>query len=65
MKFAHFSSENSGQNNGRTSPFWGKNSGQGLVLKQGFPVFTIMRVKRIKVFDSLFLENAPFFQRKF
>ena len=44
MKFAHFSSENSGQNNGRTSPFWGKNSRQGLVLKQGFPVFTIMRV---------------------
>ena len=48
MKFAHFSWENSGQNNGRTSPFGGKNSGQGLVLKQGFPVFAIMRVTPAK-----------------
>ena len=40
----YFAQENSGQNNGRTSPFSPKYNGQGLVLKQGFPVLNIIRV---------------------
>ena len=47
----YFAQENSGQNNGRTSPFSPKYNGQGLVLKQGFPVLSIMRVCVYKIME--------------